>query len=90
MKSDLRMYPGKCLYIRRLKLVTGVDISTRPVRTVGKDGKAVNKSSRIPAADAKRSAFCLSIADHSCYLGSRRIVVLVLRPNDPSSVRKVV
>jgi hypothetical protein len=75
--------------IRRLKLVTGVDISTRPVRIFGKDGKAVNKSSRIPAAEAKRRAFCLSIAGQNGYLEGRRIVALRLRPNaeDPHGER---
>jgi hypothetical protein len=47
--------------IHLLKLVTGVDISTLPVRTGGKDGNAVNSSRRIAAADPKSRAFCLSI-----------------------------
>ena len=49
-------------YIRLLKLVTGVEISTRPVRRSGSDGKAVNRRSRRPAAAANRSNFRLSMA----------------------------
>ena len=50
-----------------MKLVTGVDISTRPVRRFGKDGKAVNNSNRTAAAAPKRRAFCLSTAIMSGY-----------------------
>jgi len=45
-------------YIHLLKLVTGVDISTRPVRRFGKDGNAVKRSSLTAAAAPKRRAFC--------------------------------
>jgi len=53
----------KCrfLLLHRLKLVTGVEISTRLVRTSGSEGKVVNRRSRIAAADPKSSALCLSI-----------------------------
>ena len=49
----------RCL--RRLKLVTGVDISTRPVRRSGKEGKAKKKMSLKTAAEVKRMAFRRSI-----------------------------
>jgi hypothetical protein len=55
-------------YVRRLKLVTGVDISTRPVRRFGKDGNVVNRSSLTAAAAPKRSTFCWSLAMISGYL----------------------
>jgi len=42
---------------RRLKLVTGVEISTRPVRRSGKDGRPKKRRRRIADADAKRTAF---------------------------------
>ena len=45
----------RCL--RRLKLVTGVDISTRPVRRSGREGKAKKKMSLSTAAEVKRMAF---------------------------------
>lgn len=48
--------------IRLLKLVTGVDTSTRPARRLGSPGKTVNSKSRSAAAPPKRSAFCLSTA----------------------------
>ena len=44
-------------YTRRLKLVTGVDISTRPVRRSGREGNAKNRSSLRAVAKPKRSAF---------------------------------
>ena len=44
-------------YTRRLKLVTGVDISTRPVRRSGREGNAKNRSSLRAVAEPKRSAF---------------------------------
>lgn len=54
--------PGMESNIRLLKLVTGVDTSTRPARRLGRPGKTVNSSSRSAAAPPKRSAFCLSTA----------------------------
>ena len=48
----------RCL--RRLKLVTGVDISTRPVRS-GREGKAKKNMSLRTAADVNRMAFRRSI-----------------------------
>jgi hypothetical protein len=45
-----------------LKLVTGVDISTRPVSKSGRLGKKVIKSRRTAAAAPKRAAFRLSIS----------------------------
>ena len=45
----------RCL--RRLKLVTGVDISTRPVRRPGSEGKAKKQMSLITAAEVNRMAF---------------------------------
>ena len=47
--------------IHRLKLVTGVDISTRPVRRLGSEGKAKKRTSRRAAAEVKRKAFRRSI-----------------------------
>ena len=43
--------------LHRLKLVTGVDISTRPVRSTGNEGKAKNKMSLRAAAELNRIAF---------------------------------
>ena len=42
--------------VHLLKLVTGVDISTRPVNRLGRPGKAVNNSRRRAAATTKRPA----------------------------------
>lgn len=39
-----------------MKLVTGVEISTRPVKRSGKRGNAVNKSNRNKAAPTKTPA----------------------------------
>lgn len=47
--------------LHRLKLVTGVDISTRPVRRSGKEGKAKKSTSLRAAAEVKRVAFRRSI-----------------------------
>lgn len=49
-------------YVHRLKLVTGVEISTRPVRRSGKEGNARKRTRRTAAAKPKSSAFCRSIA----------------------------
>ena len=43
--------------LHRLKLVTGVDISTRPVRRSGREGKAKKSKSLRRAAEVKRMAF---------------------------------
>ena len=45
-----------------LKLVTGVDISTRPVSSSGNPEKAVKRRSRKAAAPPKRAAFLLLIS----------------------------
>ena len=47
--------------VHLLKLVTGVEISTRLVRRVGKDGKTANSRRRTAAAEPNSSAFCLSM-----------------------------
>lgn len=47
---------------RLLKLVTGVEISTRPVKRSGNEGKLVNRSSLSAAAAPKSRAFRRSIA----------------------------
>lgn len=47
-------------FIRRLKLDTGVDNSTRPARRDGKEGKAVNRSKRTAAAAVNRRELCWS------------------------------
>jgi hypothetical protein len=44
-----------------LKLVTGVDISTRAVNKSGRPGKPVNRRSRTAAAAPNRVAFLLSM-----------------------------
>lgn len=44
-----------------MKLVTGVEISTRAVNRSGRPGKPVYNSSRTAAAAPKRVAFLLSI-----------------------------
>jgi hypothetical protein len=44
-----------------LKLVTGVDISTRAVNRSGRPGKAVKRRRRTAAAAPKMVAFLLSI-----------------------------
>jgi hypothetical protein len=44
-----------------LKLVTGVEISTRAVIKSGRPGKPVKRRSRMAAAAPKRTAFLLSI-----------------------------
>lgn len=40
--------------LHRLKLVTGVDISTRPVRRAGREGKAKKSTSLKTAAEVNR------------------------------------
>lgn len=45
-----------------LKLVTGVEISTRPVRRSGNEGNAVNKSNRRAAAAPKTKAFFCKVS----------------------------
>ena len=55
--------------LHRLKLVTGVDISTRPVRRSGREGKAKKRTSLRAAAEVKRVAFRRSITmlnDSAC------------------------
>ena len=47
--------------VRLLKLVTGVDISTRPVRRSGNEGKAAKRTNRNSAAAPKRAVFRRSI-----------------------------
>ena len=54
-KSGMLGNGTRCL--RRLKLVTGVDISTRPVRRPGSEGKAKKQMSLITAAEVNRMAF---------------------------------
>lgn len=48
--------------LRLLKLVTGVDISTRPVNRSGRDGNAKTRSSRTATAAPIMVAFRRSIA----------------------------
>ena len=47
--------------LHRLKLVTGVDISTRPVRRLGREGKAKKSKSLRAVAEMNRMAFRRSI-----------------------------
>lgn len=65
-----------------LKLVTGVEISTRPVRTGGKEGNAVNNSRRIATAEPNNRAFCLSMTGIACY----RIENIVAKEPDGASM----
>lgn len=44
-----------------MKLVTGVDISSRPVKVAGRPGKAVKRSRRTAAAEANRATVFRSI-----------------------------
>jgi hypothetical protein len=47
---------GQCAHL--LKLVTGVDTSTRPVSRSGRAGKTVDSDRRTAAAAPKSSSFC--------------------------------
>jgi len=47
--------------VRLLKLVTGVDISTRAVNKSGRPGNEVNSRKRTAAAAPNKVAFLLSI-----------------------------
>jgi hypothetical protein len=47
-------------YLHRLKLVMGVEISTRPVKRSGSPGNARNRTSRNSAAPAKTLALLLN------------------------------
>jgi len=54
--SIVSVYSSRALVcVHRLKLVTGVDTSTRPPRRSGKAGKTVESSSRTAAAAPNRS-----------------------------------
>ena len=44
-------------FLHRLKLVTGVDISTRPVRRTGREGNVKKSMSLRAAAEVKRTPF---------------------------------
>jgi len=57
-----------------LKLVTGVEISTRPVSRSGSPGKDVKRRRRTAAAALKRAAFRLSIL---ILRGSQHLIWLV-------------
>ena len=48
------------LYVHLLKLVTGVESSTRLVRSAGKEGKTAKRRSRTSDAPVKRAMVCLS------------------------------
>ena len=52
--------------LHRLKLVTGVDISTRPVRRLGREGKAKKSKSLRAVAEVKRMAFRRSMTMLKC------------------------
>jgi hypothetical protein len=52
------LHKAQRMHIHLLKLVTGVETSTRPARSSGKAGKTVNRRSRTAAAAPKSSAFC--------------------------------
>ena len=69
--------------LHRLKLVTGVDISTRPVRRPGRKGKAKKSKSLRRAAEVKRMPFRRSktilLDDPTCTL-----TPFPSRPDTPS------
>ena len=58
-QAERQIYSG---IVRLLKLVTGVEISTRPVKRSGSEGKIKRRMSLTAAAEPKRMAFRLSIA----------------------------
>ena len=73
------MLPLRVRIIHLLKLVTGVEISTRAVNRSGSPGKPVKRSSRTAAAAPNSVAFLLSIliivAISSDYNGDEEVVV---------------
>ena len=58
----------------RLKLVTGVEISTRPVRRFGREGKAKKSTSLRAAAEVKRVVFRRSITMFDGLKGACRFI----------------
>lgn len=54
-------YPRGHSNLHLLKLVTGVDISTRPVNRSGRPGKEVKRRIRTAAAAPNNAAFLLSM-----------------------------
>ena len=60
-------------YIHLLKLVTGVDTSTRPARRSGSAGKTVKRSKRTAAAAPKSSSFCCVLFSPAAVPPSRRL-----------------
>jgi hypothetical protein len=65
-----------------LKLVTGVDTSTRPPRRAGRAGKTVNSSSLAAAAAPYRRSFCW-IADIFAVIGMPPwLVSTINRPSE--------
>jgi hypothetical protein len=57
---SLETIPRGWLFLHLLKLVTGVDISTRAVNKSGKPGKEVKRRRRTAAAAPNKAAFLLS------------------------------
>lgn len=76
------LLPGTQVDAHRLKLVTGVEISARLVRSSGSAGKPENNKRRNNAADPKSNVFRLSIA----IIQLSRSLLRVLRANrrDPN------
>ena len=70
-------------YSRRLKLVTGVDISTRPARRLGKEGKPRKSRSRNAEAAPYKMVFRRSIVilisrlESRCSRASKMLLLLV-------------
>ena len=60
-KVNMRIHAIFREHIRLLKLVTGVDISTRPARRFGRAGKVKNRNKRRIVAEIYRRAFRLSM-----------------------------
>lgn len=72
-KSALNQMRGQ-LSLHLLKLVTGVETSTRAVNRSGRPGKEVKSRSRTAAAAPKMAAFLLSML-MSIEGGSKRVKV---------------
>ena len=67
--SDLWYAANWHQVLHRLKLVTGVEISTRPVRKAGREGKAKKNANLRAAAEVKRMAFRRSM---TMFIGLKR------------------
>lgn len=71
------MYMVSRTDVRLLKLVTGVDTSTRPASRSGRAGKRVKSSMRAAAAAAKSSSLCWRSMAMSCSYACSLAAVVV-------------